>query len=105
VTHDGKCIKQVRPAYKSKSTDKRTNFIYRGRNGEGGAEDPFLMSELATAWTLGLQHSDLDPNHLQVAVTLKHFAVNTVESTIGWSDKEAGGSWTRHNISANISGR
>ena len=26
-----------------------------GRNGEGGTEDPFLMGELGTAWTLGLQ--------------------------------------------------
>ena len=44
-----------------------------GRNGEGGSEDPFLMGQLASAWTEGLQNSSADPNHLQVAVTLKHF--------------------------------
>ena len=31
------------------------------------------MGQLASAWTEGLQNSSSDPNHLQVAVTLKHF--------------------------------
>ena len=74
-----------------------------GRHGEGGSEDPYLMGQLATAWTRGLQNLTADPSRLGVAVTLKHFAVNVVESTVGWSAEEADGEWTRHNISANVS--
>ena len=74
-----------------------------GRNGEGGAEDPYLMGELASSWTRGLQNSSADPKRIQVAVTLKHFVANSVESTIGWSVQEADGNWTRHNISVNVS--
>merc|ERR1712195_302432 len=29
-----------------------------GRNAEGGTEDPYLMGQLAVAWTLGLQKGD-----------------------------------------------
>ena len=61
------------------------NQFSAGRNGEGGAEDPYLMGELATAWTRGLQNSSDDPARVQVAVTLKHFVANSIESTIGWS--------------------
>ena len=43
------------------------------------------MGELATAWTRGLQNSSDDPARVQVAVTLKHFVANSIESTIGWS--------------------
>ncbi len=62
-----------------------------------------LTSALATAWTTGLQNSSDDPSRIQVAVTLKHMVANSLESTIGWSAEEAGGSFTRHNISVNVS--
>ena len=57
-----------------------------GRNGEGGTEDAYTMAELAKAWTHGLQSprpSLLNSSRqlLQVVVTLKHFAVNTLENT------------------------
>ena len=71
--------------------------------GEGGSEDPVLTGALATAWTTGLQNSSADPHRIQVAVTLKHMAANSLESTIGWSAEEAAGSFTRHNISVNVS--
>lgn len=74
-----------------------------GCAGEGGSEDPVLTGALATAWTQGLQKSTDDPNRIQVAVTLKHMVANSLESTIGWSPQEAGGWFTRHNISVNIS--
>lgn len=94
------------------ATARIPRFIHRfrpercrrwGRNGEGGAECPYLMGELASSWTRGLQNSSQDPKRIQVAVTLKHFVANSVESTIGWSAREADGYWTRHNISVNIS--
>lgn len=62
----------------------------RGRNGEGGTEDPYLMGQLGVAWTEGLQRGD-DPNYIQVAVTLKHFDVNNLENSDGF---------TRHNFNA-----
>lgn len=68
-----------------------------GRNGEGGTEDAYAMGELATAWTHGLQSprpSLLNKSRqlLQVVVTLKHFAVNSLENTAPW---------TRHTFDAN----
>lgn len=80
----------------------RSHFEYM-RTGEGGSEDPVLTGALATAWTTGLQNSSDDPNRVQVAVTLKHMVANSLESTIGWSAEEASGSFTRHNISVNVS--
>ena len=61
-----------------------------GRNGEGGTEDAYAMGELAKAWTRGLQSprpSKLNSSRelLQVVVTLKHFAVNTLENTDPWT--------------------
>ena len=71
--------------------------------GEGGSEDPVLTGALASAWTSGLQESSDDPSRIQVAVTLKHMVANSLESTVGWSAEETAGSFTRHNISVNIS--
>eukprot|EP00041_Stephanoeca_diplocostata_P027569 m.760704 g.760704 ORF g.760704 m.760704 type:complete len:805 (-) comp23202_c0_seq2:335-2749(-) len=64
-----------------------------GRNGEGGAEDPYLMGQLGMAWTEGLQNGK-DSRYLQVAVTLKHYDANSLESSDGF---------TRHTVDASIS--
>jgi beta-glucosidase len=51
-----------------------------GRNGEGGAECPYLMGELGSAWTRGLQEGrGEEKRFVQVAVTLKHFDANSLE--------------------------
>jgi beta-glucosidase-like glycosyl hydrolase len=60
-----------------------------GRNGEGGTEDAYAMGELAKSWTRGLQSprpSLLNASRelLQVVVTLKHLAVNSLENTAPW---------------------
>lgn len=74
-----------------------------GRNGEGGAEDPYLMGELALAWTQGMQNGE-DPRYVLVAITLKHFVANAVEGM--WTTN---GTWSklgtinRHTINALIS--
>ena len=49
-----------------------------GRIQEVFGEDPFLTGRMAVASVKGLQGSD--PNYLKVAATLKHFAVNNVET-------------------------
>lgn len=70
-----------------------------GRNAEGGTEDPFLMGQLAEAWTNGLQKGDgREPRFTQVAVTLKHFDANSLD---GGAKGERG--LTRNTVSANIS--
>ena len=51
---------------------------YWGRNHEAWGEDPFLCGRMAVAYVRGLQGDD--PRHLKIAATLKHFAVNNVES-------------------------
>jgi beta-glucosidase len=51
---------------------------YWGRNHEAWGEDPFLTGRMAVAYVRGLQGDDL--NHLKIAATLKHFAVNNVEA-------------------------
>jgi beta-glucosidase len=51
---------------------------YWGRNHEAWGEDPFLTGSMAVSYVKGLQGSD--PLHLKLAATLKHFAVNNVES-------------------------
>ena len=61
-----------------------------GRNGEGGTEDAYAMGELAKAWTEGLESprpSLLNASRelLQVIVTLKHLAVNSLENTDPWT--------------------
>jgi beta-glucosidase len=49
-----------------------------GRNHEIWGEDPFLTGRMAVAYVKGLQGDD--PRHLKIAATLKHFAVNNVET-------------------------
>ena len=51
---------------------------YWGRNHEAFGEDPFLTGRMAVAYVRGLQGDD--PQHLKIAATLKHFAVNNVET-------------------------
>jgi beta-glucosidase-like glycosyl hydrolase len=45
-----------------------------GRNGENPSEDPFLAAIYAEEYVRGAQESDDDPSHLQLAMSLKHFA-------------------------------
>ncbi len=45
-----------------------------GRNGENPSEDGFLAGVYATEYVKGAQESADDPAHLQVAMSLKHFA-------------------------------
>jgi beta-glucosidase len=49
-----------------------------GRIQEVFSEDPYLTSRMGVAYVKGLQGDDI--NHLKVAATVKHFAVNNVES-------------------------
>ncbi len=49
-----------------------------GRIQEVFSEDPYLTSRMAVAYVKGLQGND--PNHLKLAATVKHFAVNNVET-------------------------
>ena len=51
---------------------------YWGREGEAWSEDPFLCGRMAVAFVEGLQGED--PRYLKLAATLKHFAVNNVET-------------------------
>lgn len=51
---------------------------YWGRNHEAWGEDPFLCGRMAVAYVRGLQGDD--PKHLKLAATLKHYAVNNVET-------------------------
>jgi beta-glucosidase len=51
---------------------------YWGRNHEAWGEDPFLVGRMAVAYVQGLQGDD--PHYLKIAATLKHFAVNNVET-------------------------
>jgi beta-glucosidase len=63
---------------------------YWGRNHEAWGEDPFLTGRMAVAYVQGLQSDD--PRHLKLAATLKHYAVNNVETD-------------RHKLSAVVSER
>ena len=49
-----------------------------GRIQEVFSEDPFLTGRMAVAYVQGLQGDD--PRYLKVAATVKHFAVNNVET-------------------------
>lgn len=49
-----------------------------GRIQEVFSEDPFLTGRMGVAYVEGLQGND--PRYLEVAATVKHFAVNNVES-------------------------
>merc|ERR1712166_92164 len=72
-----------------------------GRNAEGGTEDPYLMGQLAVAWTLGLQKGDgRETRFVNVAVTLKHFDANSLE---GVSESNVEEGVNRHTVSPNIS--
>ena len=51
---------------------------YWGRNNEAFGEDPFLTGRMAVAYVKGLQGDD--PKDLKLVSTLKHFAVNNVET-------------------------
>ncbi len=51
---------------------------YWGRNHESWGEDPFLTGRMAVSYVEGLQGDD--PLHLKIAATLKHYAVNNVET-------------------------
>jgi beta-glucosidase len=51
---------------------------YWGRNHEAWGEDPFLTGRMAVAYVRGLNGDD--PRHLKIAATIKHFAVNNVET-------------------------
>ena len=51
---------------------------YWGRNHEAWGEDPFLTGRMAVAYVKGLQGND--PRYLKLAATLKHYAVNNVET-------------------------
>ena len=51
---------------------------YWGRNHEAWGEDPFLTGRMAVNYVQGLQGDD--PHYLKLAATLKHFAVNNVET-------------------------
>lgn len=51
---------------------------YWGRNHEAWGEDPYLVGRMAVAYVRGLQGDD--PRHLKLAATLKHYAVNNVET-------------------------
>jgi beta-glucosidase len=49
-----------------------------GRIQEVFSEDPYLTGRMAVAYVRGLQGDDI--NHLKLAATVKHFAVNNVET-------------------------
>ena len=51
---------------------------YWGRNHESWGEDPFLTGRMAVSYVEGLQGDD--PHYLKIAATLKHYAVNNVET-------------------------
>jgi len=51
---------------------------YWGRNHESWGEDPYLTGRMAVNYVQGLQGDD--PHYLKIAATLKHFAVNNVET-------------------------
>ena len=63
---------------------------YWGRNHESWGEDPFLVGRMAVSYVEGLQGDD--PLHLKIAATLKHYAVNNVETD-------------RHKLDAQVSER
>jgi len=63
---------------------------YWGRNHESWGEDPFLVGRMAVSYVEGLQGDD--PHHLKIAATLKHYAVNNVETD-------------RHSLDAKVSER
>ena len=66
---------------------------YWGRNHEAWGEDPYLTGRMAVAYVRGLQGND--PRYLKLAATLKHFAVNNVESDRQKLDAKVPERWLR----------
>jgi len=57
---------------------------------QSGTEDPYLMGQLGTAWTEGLQKGDgTETRFIQVAATLKHFDANSLEDSDGYAKLHA----------------
>jgi beta-glucosidase len=83
---------EARALYNSKAEGPRSKhgLVYRspvinvsrdprwGRIQEVFSEDPYLTGRMGVAYVKGLQGDDI--NHLKVAATVKHFAVNNVET-------------------------
>ncbi len=83
---------EARALYNAKADGPRSKhgLVYRspvinisrdprwGRIQEVFSEDPTLTSRMAVAYVKGLQGDDI--NHLKLAATIKHFAVNNVET-------------------------
>ncbi len=83
---------EARALYQAKADGPRSKhgLVYRspvinisrdprwGRIQEVFSEDPFLTGRMAVAYVTGLQGGDI--NHLKVAATVKHFAVNNVKT-------------------------
>ena len=63
---------------------------YWGRNHESWGEDPYLVGRMAISYVTGMQGDD--PQHLKIAATVKHYAVNNVETD-------------RHSLNAQVSER
>ncbi len=66
---------------------------YWGRNHEAWGEDPFLTGRMAVSYVRGLQGDD--PRYLKLAATLKHFAVNNVETGRTRLDAQVPERWLR----------
>lgn len=66
----------VRPRLSCLPVDDRNP--YWGRNHEAFGEDPFLTGRMGVAYVKGLQGKD--KRYLKLAATLKHYAVNSVET-------------------------
>lgn len=66
---------------------------YWGRNHEAWGEDPFLTGRMAVSYVGGLQGDD--PHYLKIAATLKHYAVNNVETDRKKLDCQVPERWLR----------
>ncbi len=91
-TITGAMSDEARALYNAKADGPRSRhgLVYRspvinisrnprwGRIQEVFSEDPYLTGRMAVAYVRGLQGDDI--NHLKVAATVKHFAVNNVET-------------------------
>ena len=66
---------------------------YWGRNHEAWGEDPFLTGRMAVSYVRGLQGDD--PRYLKLASTLKHYAVNNVETDRQKLDAKVPERWLR----------
>jgi beta-glucosidase-like glycosyl hydrolase len=61
-----------------------------GRNGEGGAEDPYLMGEYAAAYTKGFQFQGGDANTTKYLTGILTLTVRCAQCA-----QCSGGSWIR----------